>query len=797
MFDAVVKRAAQVAATEMDMSSYVPYVRHVDETTVALASGALLRMWRVEGLPWESVDQLVLNRYAEALNNGLRSLSHERIALWTHIVRLRQPAIASEPTGTLPFVDELMGAYESRLAGERLYRNHLYVSLVVAPSLRSLGPASALRLFSGKAAAIAQDDQELIADHSSRLEALLRPYRPQVLGVERHNGVLFSRTAEALRGVLTGSEERVGLVRGDLGRSIVNFRPIFGAETIEIREATVRRFVAMLSVGEYPAETRLGMCDAMLSAPCQMVVTQSFKFLSKAAARELFGRRQNQMSTSGDKALTQAALLETAADDLESNAWAVGQHHLSVAVIEDDPKALAGSLALARRLVSDAGIVASREDLSLIHTYFAQLPGNFRFRVRRAEGVTSQNFTCLSPLHSYSAGRRSSLHWDRPVAEFRTSALARYAFNLHVRDVGHTLILGATGAGKSVLLNFALAGLLKLGATEVIFDKDRSTELFVGMNGGRYLSLHVGQETGAAPLKAQATYTDRYRAFLVKLVSRLVAGGAPLSAEDSRRIAEGVASVERLPAAQRSMGVLRATLGGTDADSIGARLERWCRGHELGWVLDGETDRIGSTSDDWRLLGIDLTELLRSADAREPMLMYLFERLDQLVDGRRLVWAVEEFHAALGDPTIRAQVDDALRTWRKRNAMAILVSQNPTDAINSAIGASLVQQTPTKIYLPNPSARREDYVDRLNCLDREYRLIAGLGITSRKLLVRQSDPDEVGALSTSVLCDLDLSGLETFLRVLSPQAERGDFERWDRVRAAGPSDLWRRFNEGG
>ena len=88
-----------------------------------------------------------------------------------------------------------------------------------------------------------------------------------------------------------------------------------------------------------------------------------------------------------------------------------------------------------------------------------------------------------------------------------------------------------------------------------------------------------------------------------------------------------------------------------------------------------------------------------------------------------------------------------------------------------------------------------DYVDKLNCLDREYRLIAGLGITSRKFLVRQSDPDEVGALSTSVLCDLDLHGLERFLSVLSPQAERGDFERWDRVRAAGSSDLWHRFTQ--
>lgn len=732
---------------------------------------------------------------ADTLNDGLRSLSHERLALWTHLVRLRQ---RPEPTGDasgLPFVDELMEAYEGRLGGERLYRNHLYISLVVTPAPGPLGPLSSLRRRRG-ATAVAPDDLTLLEDHGLRLEALLRRYRPKVLGIKRRRGALFSQSGQALRRILTGSDDPVGLTRGELGRAIMNFRPIFGAESIEIREATERRYIGMLSVSEYPAQTRLGMLDGMLSAECQMVVSQSFKFLAKATARELFGRRQNQMASAGDKALTQAELLQRAADDLESNAWCVGQHHLSVAVVEDDPKALIGSLAVARRLVSDAGIVASREDLSLIHTYFAQLPGNFRFRVRRAEGITSQNFAYLSPLHAYPAGRREGLHWDRPVAAFRTSGLGRYAFNLHVRDVGHTLILGATGAGKSVLLNFALSGLSRLGATTVIFDKDRSTELFVGVNGGRYVSIRTGQETGAAPLKAQEHYSDRYRAFLIQLVTRLVSvPGKALTAEDAQRISEGIAAVERMPAALRSMSALRGNLGGTDADSIGQRLVRWCRGNELGWVLDGESDRIAMSAPDWRMLGIDLTELLKSGDAREPLLMYLFECLDSLVGTRRLVWAVEEFHAALGDPTIRAQVDDALRTWRKRNAMAVLVSQNPSDAINSEIGASLVQQTPTKIYLPNPSARREDYVNRLNCLDREYRLIAGLGITSRKFLVRQSDPDEAGALGTSVLCDLDLHGLERFLRVLSPQAERGDFEAWDRVRAAGSSDLWRCFDK--
>lgn len=134
MFSQVQQRADRVAATEIDVSTYVPYVRHVDETTVALASGALLRMWRLEGLPWESVDQVVLNRMAETLNNGLRSLAHERLALWTHVVRLRQSVEPTEQAEGLPFVSDLMDAYESRLGGERLYRNHLYISMVVTPN---------------------------------------------------------------------------------------------------------------------------------------------------------------------------------------------------------------------------------------------------------------------------------------------------------------------------------------------------------------------------------------------------------------------------------------------------------------------------------------------------------------------------------------------------------------------------------------------------------------------------------------------------------------------------------------
>lgn len=804
MFDKQTRRAERVSRSELEIERFVPYVRHVDGRTIALASGAVLRMWRVRGLSAESLDQLVVNRMAMAHNNALRSMAHERATLWTHLVRLRQSATPFRSLRVSPFVDELFGQYEAALAGERLYGNALYVSLVISPKPLRLGALSAV--LGGRVTAQAVDaaDLELAEDLGTRVEALLRPYGMRTLEVVDQNETLFSEPAAALRSILAGIEEPVPLVEGDLGRSLMTFRPIFGHEAIEIREANARRFLGMVSVGEYPARTRLGMLDRLVSAPFQLVLTQSFRFLPRAVARDLFGRRQNQMASAGDRAITQAELLSEAVDELESGTFCVGQHHLTVAVIEDDPSRLPMTIATARRLLSDAGIVAAREDLSLIQSWFAQLPGNFRHRVRRAEGITSQNFASLSPLHSFPSGREIGVHWGAPVAYFRTSASSRYAFNFHVRDVGHTLILGATGAGKSVLLNFCLAGALRLGASVVLFDKDRGAEVFVGVNGGVYLSLRLGQPTGAAPLKAMETYTDRYRSFLAILLQRLVQEPtAPLLASDKVRIEQAIRSIERLPRKARGLEAVAAHLNSVGESSIGRRLQRWCHGGELGWVLDCEEDvlpfEFGQAA---TLIGFDLGQILRADEAREPLLMYFFERLDMMVDGRRLVWAVEEFHAALNDPLIRRQVDDALRVWRRRNGMAILVSQNPGDAIRSQIGETLVQQTPTKIYLPNPSATKEDYVDKLNCLEREYELIQGLGITSRKFLMCQRDPDAAaddmgaaltGGLAASVLCDLDLSAHGQFLRALSPQAERGDFARWDQVRALGAGDMWRQF----
>ena len=218
-------------------------------------------MWRVRASA-ESLDQLVINRMAMAHNHALRSMAHERAALWTHLVRLNQTAMPARETTVSAFVDELFGKYEGALAGERLYANALYVSLVINPRPLRLGAFSAMLTGRTKTQAIDPTDLELLEDLSTRLEALLRPYGVKTLEVMERNEALFSEPAAALRSILTGVEARSS--SGDLGRSLMTFRPIFGL-SIEIREANARRFVGMVSVSEYPARA-LGMLDRLASA---------------------------------------------------------------------------------------------------------------------------------------------------------------------------------------------------------------------------------------------------------------------------------------------------------------------------------------------------------------------------------------------------------------------------------------------------------------------------------------------------------------------------------------------------
>jgi type IV secretion system protein VirB4 len=764
---------ASLRSRELGPETFIPYVRHLDETAIALDSRAIMVIIALEGVSFETADVLELNALHRNLNTLYRNIADERLALWTHVVRRRDNAY---PEGHFAnhFSDSLNAKYRERMVHEDLFRNDLYLSLVWHPNRDPVEKAADLlsRLRKARRSATELDENALkhLHDKVSDITAGLNRFEPRVLSLYEQDAILFSAQSEVLHQIVGGRREPVPLTEGRISSAIYSDRVIFGRETVEIRHEAETRFAGMFGFKEYPATTRSGMLDGILTAPFELILTQSFAFTSKADARTIMGRKQNQMVSAGDKAASQIEELGDAMDDLESNRFVVGEHHVGLAVFAPSVKELTDNMAKARAHLTSGGAVVAPEDLGLEAAWWGQLPGNFRYRARSG-AITSRNFAALSPYHSYPTGQKDGNEWGPAVAMLKTASGSPFYFNFHYSDLGNTFVCGPSGAGKTVLLNFMLSQLEKHDPHMVFFDKDRGADLFVRAAGGSYLPLKNGIATGCAPLKA-LELTAENKVFLTRWIGKLVGSAKrELTVTELRDIAAAVDGLADLPVERRSIGALRTFLNNTDPEGIAARLRRWERGGPLGWVFDNDADDIGIGA---KFIGYDMTDFLDNDEIRTPLMAYLFFRIEQLIDGRRIIIVIDEFWKALQDEGFRDLAQNKLKTIRKQNGLMLFATQSPRDAIVSPIAHTIIEQCPTQIFLPNPRGDHADYVEGFKLTEREFELVSReLSLESRRFIVKQGH--------NSVVAELNLRGFDDELAILSGRT--ANVELVDAIRA--------------
>lgn len=761
--------STSAASREREPDTYVPYIGHVAPGLLLLVDGSLLAMLRLDGTSFETADPREVNARHAQRNILLRNIASERMVLATHVVRsLSDGSLYPSGECRSAFARELDTRYRQGLEAHRLFRNEIFLSVVLRKVGSGIADGGIGALFGRRkrnlhTAVATQDARDAINGTVATLLHELEAYGAHQLGLRESRSILFSELAEVLRLVLTGEHLSVPLVNGNLGSAIYTDRVIVGKEAIEIRGAGGSTFAAAFGLREYPATTWPGMFDAVLCAPYRLVLTQSFGFLGKQAAQTIMTRKQNRMVTAQDKAASQAEALTLAADLLASNAFVMGDHHLTLVTFADSLDNLRAVAAHARRDLAESGAVIVREDLGLEAAYWAQLPGNMKLRTRPG-AISSRNFAAMASLHNYPTGVARG-HWGEPLTVFRSTGGTPYRFHLHaptgtVTDLGNVFLAGPAGSGKTTLMLFLLAMAERQGAHVVFFDKDRGGEILARAVGGRYLVLPSGEPSGLAPLKALSD-TPANVAFITTLVKALVMEpGLAIHPEDERRLELGVRAVLGLPPAARSFKELRAFLGQADPDGLGARLQKWCSGGPLGWVLDNEVDTVSLETP---FLGFDVTAVLDDPIARGPVLAYLFHRVEVLLDGRRLVLAIDEFWKALLDPGFRDLINDKLKTIRKLNGLVVLATQSPADALRSPIAHSIIEQCPTQILLPNARADRADYCNGLKLTEPEFEAVCEhLTVGGRRFLLKQG--------SASIACELDLSGLDDLVAVLSGRA---------------------------
>jgi type IV secretion system protein VirB4 len=675
--------------------------------------------------------------------------------------------------------------------------NELYLSVVYRPSAgvaTSLASRVLARTKPEESALEVRDALDACEKLARTLCASLERYEPERLGLYRSGPRVYSHLLEFLGALVSGESHPVPLPRAPVNEVLAGTRLLFGFEAIEYRQPAATRVGAMLGIKEYPTPSAVGMFDSLLSAPFPFVLTQSFTFLTKAAGQALLQRQMNRMANAGDFAVSQAEELLQALDALTSNEFVMGDHHLTLQVLADTPEAADGEagearlkllnnrVALARAMLADTGMTVAREDLALEAGFWAQLPGNFPMRPRKA-AITSRNFAAMVPLHNYPAGRASGNHWGEALTLFETTAHSAYHFSLHAsdpteadggsrRDTGHTFICGPTGSGKSVLIGFLTAVLERRGVTQVLFDKDRGLEILVRALGGSYQALKSGEPTGFNPLKLPVT--GRNLEFLKSWLRLLVRGPGSLTSRQQADLDQALKGTLVLDAPARRLSRLIEFLDPTDPEGLHARLARWCEvtGGEYASVFDNPEDTVVPGLASQTTIGFDVTEFLEHEIVRPPVTLYLFHLVRGLLDGRRLVCWMDEFWRLLADPAFEQFAKEGPKTWRKLNGVMCLATQSASDVLESRISRTVIEQTPTKIFFPNPDGSAEEYIQGFGLTEREFHLVKEeLEPGARAFLVKQGHQ--------SVACRLDLKGFDAELTVLSGRAS--EIERLHRI----------------
>jgi type IV secretion system protein VirB4 len=760
----------------------LPYDRHLNPHTILTRSGDVLQMIQLEGFPFETADTEMLNHLHATRDVVLRGVAASNLMVYCHVLRRR---VAAELRGAQPagLAQDIDAQWRTRLAAQKLYVNDLVLTLVRRPAVGKVGWLDRVNQKLRGVASMAEREaaqlralRELDAARSNLMSAFSR-YGPRLLGQYKSSAGTYSEPLEIVSALYNGEMQPVLVPESDIGQYLPYKRVSFGIDTLELRGASpqANRLGAIISIKDYPAHTAPGMLDAMLRLPHELTLSESYAFMDRQIADERMSLALRRQRAASDETMTLRNGLLAARDDLVSGSAAYGEHHLTVHVRSDTLAQLDAAVADVQSALADMGAIAVREDVNLEPAFWAQFPGNADYIARRAM-ISTGNLAGLMSMHSFPIGNAQGGPWGEPITVLETTSSTPYFFNLHNGDLGNFTLIGPSGAGKTVVLNFLIAQAQKFNPRTFFFDKDRGAEIFIRALGGHYDVLRPGTATGFNPLLL--TDTQANRAFLRGWLTQLLScNGGPLTADELATISDAIdGNFEQTPSYRQLRYLVELLAGGTrpTRGDLASRLAPWYGAGEHAWLFDNEIDRLDLAAS---TIGFDMTALLDNPMLRTPAMMYLFHRVEEALTGHPAMVVIDEGWKALDDDVFVLRLKDWMKTIRKRNGVVGFATQSASDALDSRIASTIIEQAATQLFMSNPKAQSADYIDGFGLTPHEFDLVRTLPEHLRCVLVKQGNASVVVRLDMQSMPDIItiLSGRESSVRQLDQlRAEHGD-----------------------
>lgn len=754
----------KITKGEVSAAHFIPYKCHWNSNTILTHNEELIRVIKIKGFAFETADDIDIDLKKSARNNLLKGMSSGSFSLYFHSIRRKEKGF---PDGDMPdeFSKRVNEEWAAKHSDTKSFINEHYFTIIRGSDSSGAAViehmAKKLQHKTDKTSweNYMQEAYDEIDEITERILNGYGNYGPEVLGLAESEDGITSELLEFLGRIANCNySQPMNIPLGEISRHLPISRLYFGNKSIEAHHPNGVKYAGIVSIKEYRPSTNAGVFDGFMQMPFELVISQSFSFINRMVAISSMQLQQRRLVQSEDVAVSQIQEIDAALDSAMSGEFGFGMHHMTVLCVEDTPKALESALSLAVVELSNAGITGVREKMNLEPAFWAQLPCNSEYMARRST-VNTLNISAFASFHNYPSGKRKKNHWGDAVTVLKTVSGTPYFFSFHVRDVGHTMIIGPTGAGKTVLLNFLCAQAQKFNCRLFFFDKDRGSEIFIRAIRGRYMIPTAARVSGFNPFQLEDNAANR--SFLIEFMKALVSEeGKPLPAHEIDRINEAIKGNYKLPKSQRRLSNLAAFMGLGGPGTLSGRLEMWHSKGSHAKLFDNEEDMIDFTSA--RSFGIEMAHILQDKASIGPVLLYLFHRIQSSLDGSPTIIVLDEAWALIGNPVFAPKIKDWLKVLRKLNTFVVFATQSVEDAAKSDISDTLVQQTATQIFLPNLKATQL-YRDVFMLTEREFNLVKTTDPATRFFLVKQDND--------GVIARIDLGGMDDVIRVLSARAE--------------------------
>lgn len=478
-----------------------------------------------------------------------------------------------------------------------------------------------------------------------------------------------------------------------------------------MRIITITSFPGSTTAGILDALNNLGISYRWSSRFISMDKVEAIKVLGKYR-RQWFAKRKSVMSILKEVMTNeQSVLVDTDADnkvfdadaamqELGGDLVSYGYFTTTITVWDTDIALVDEKLRIVERTVNSAGFTTINETVNAIDAWLGSLPGHTYANVRQPI-ISSLNLAHMTPLSSVWAGQENNEHFNAPsLLMSETGGATPFRLNLHQGDVGHSIVVGPTGAGKSVLLSLIAMQFRRYEDSQVyIFDKGGSARTATLAMGGTWFDLGGADDIGEAAFQPLANINDaNQRVWAHEWICDLIAHEAiVLTPEYKEGIWSALVSLSQAPQGERTLTGLSALL---QSNVLRQALQPYTLSGPHGRLLDADLDKLNLGS----VQCFEMEELMHTKSAVLPTLTYLFHRLEEKFDGKPTLLILDEAWVFLDDPEFAGRIREWLKTLRKRNVSVIFATQSLSDIANSSIAPALIESCPSRIFLPNERA---------------------------------------------------------------------------------------------